>query len=74
MTVRLKLGRRERKAAFLCSMSILAIAGSAHAQTAPAAQTQDPPQATAPADEGEILVTGSRIRRDGFQARRRSRC
>jgi iron complex outermembrane receptor protein len=48
-------------------MSILAIAGSAHAQTAPAAQTQDPPQATAPADEGEILVTGSRIRRDGFQ-------
>ena len=67
MTVRLKLGRRERGIALLCSISALAIASSASAQTAPAGQAQEPAAQPAAVDEGEILVTGSRIRRDGFQ-------
>lgn len=48
-------------------MSALATANAAWAQTAPAAPAQEPAAQPAPADEGEILVTGSRIRRDGYQ-------
>lgn len=66
MTVRMKLGRRARGAALLCGMSMLAIASAAHAQTAPADPAQETPKAET--DQGnEITVTGSRIRRDGFQ-------
>ncbi|MDQ0252047.1 outer membrane receptor protein involved in Fe transport [Sphingomonas kyeonggiensis] len=48
------------------AFAAIALAMPAWAQTtAPA--TQEAPAQAAPAEEGEILVTGSRIRRDGFQ-------
>ncbi|MDG2534216.1 TonB-dependent receptor [Sphingomonas sp. HITSZ_GF] len=46
-------------------MSALAIANAAYAQTAPADPAPAAPQASE--DQGEITVTGTRIRRDGFQ-------
>ncbi|WP_164075813.1 hypothetical protein, partial [Stenotrophomonas maltophilia] len=49
------------------AFAAMAIALPAWAQTT----TPEAPQASAqaaPAEEGEILVTGTRIRRDGFQA------
>ncbi|WHU04822.1 MULTISPECIES: TonB-dependent receptor plug domain-containing protein [unclassified Sphingomonas] len=49
------------------AIAAIATAMPAWAQTA-APEPQATTAQTAPAEEGEILVTGSRIRRDGFQA------
>lgn len=74
MTIRTTLGRGKSPFFAFCSLSALAMASAASAQTAPADQTPPADAATADAADGTtgaddaIVVTGTRIVRDGFQA------
>jgi iron complex outermembrane recepter protein len=74
MQARPTAGRRKASYFAFSGLAALTIAGAASAQTAPAegdpapdaASTQAPEPA--PSDVDEVVVTGTRIRRDGFQA------
>lgn len=66
---------RPRCGASLAALSVMMLTGTAHAQTAPAPAPQEEaaPQPQAPADaaaddQGDIVITGSRIIASGFTA------
>jgi outer membrane receptor protein involved in Fe transport len=66
---------RQLHGSSLAVLATMALAGTAHAQTAPAPQATEPPpqvetapEADAPARESDIVVTGTRILSSGFTA------
>jgi outer membrane receptor protein involved in Fe transport len=76
MTVRVKAGRAKAPFFAVCSLAALATASAASAQITPAAQPGSPGSQTADASQSaddagpgaDIVITGTRIVRDGYQA------